>query len=56
MTDWGKRAIASGHFVENEASGRVLIKCGFLYTGEVAPRLALARGEDALTRMMVWLA
>ena len=54
--DWGKRAIGSGHFVENETSGRVLIKCGFLYTGEVAPRLALARGEDALTRMMVWLA
>lgn len=54
--DWGKKAVRSGHFVENDASARVLVKCGFLYTGEVLSRPSLARGEDADTRMMVWLA
>lgn len=54
--DWGKKAVRSGHFVENDASARVLVKCGFLYTGEVRSRPSLARGEDADTRMMVWLA
>lgn len=54
--EWGKRVVGSGHFVGNEASSRVLIKCGFLYTGETVPRLSLARGDDAITRMMVWLA
>jgi RimJ/RimL family protein N-acetyltransferase len=53
---WGKRAILAGHFADNPASGRVLEKAGFLYTGEVLPRLSLARGEAAPTRMMVWLA
>jgi RimJ/RimL family protein N-acetyltransferase len=54
--DWGRRWIVSGHFADNPASGRVLIKAGFLYTGEVLWRPCLARGEAALTRMMVWLA
>jgi len=53
---WGKRAIASGHFADNPASGRVLVKAGFLYTGGVAWRESVARGEPAPTRMMVWLA
>jgi RimJ/RimL family protein N-acetyltransferase len=61
MRDWarrvfGCRAVVAGHFADNAASGRVLIKCGFLYTGEVRRRFSLARGEDAATRMMVWLA
>jgi RimJ/RimL family protein N-acetyltransferase len=61
MRDWtrrtfGYRAIMAGHFADNPASGRVLIKCGFLYTGEVRQRFSLARGEEAATRMMVWLA
>jgi RimJ/RimL family protein N-acetyltransferase len=61
MRDWvsqtfGCRAIVAGHFADNDASGRVLVKCGFLYTGEVQSRFSLARGEDAMTRMMVWLA
>ncbi len=53
---WGKRFVMSGHFADNPASGRVLIKAGFLYTGDVTPRFSVARGETAPTRMMVWLA
>jgi RimJ/RimL family protein N-acetyltransferase len=53
---WGKRMLTSGHFADNEPSGRVLTKACFLYTGEVEPRFSVARGEDASTRMMVWLA
>ena len=50
------RAVISEHFVDNEASGRVLGKGGFLYTGEVAPKLSRARGEAVLSRRMVRLA
>jgi len=46
----------SGHFADNPASGRVLEKAGFLYTGEVQSRRSTARGAAAPTRMMVWLA
>ncbi len=53
---WGKRYVLSGHFADNPASGQVLIKAGFLYTGEVQPRYSAARGQEAATRMMVWLA
>ena len=53
---WARRFIVSGHFADNEASGRVLVKAGFLYTGEIRWRFSLARGEAAATRMMVWLA
>ena len=53
---WGKRFVRAGHFADNPVSGRVLIKAGFLYTGDVAPRFSVARGETAPTRMMVWLA
>ena len=56
QTDWGRRLILAGHFADNEASGRVLIKCGFLYTGEVQRRFSRARSADAATRMMVWIA
>jgi RimJ/RimL family protein N-acetyltransferase len=54
--EWGKRLVTAGHFADNPASAQVLIKAGFLYTGVVAPRPSLARGEPAATRMMVWLA
>lgn len=54
--DWGRRFVVAGHFADNSASGQVLIKAGFLYTGEVVDRFSLARGEEAPTRMMVWLA
>jgi RimJ/RimL family protein N-acetyltransferase len=53
---WGRRAIQSGHFVDNDASGRVLCKAGFLYTGVIDRRFSRARGEPTPTRMMVWLA
>jgi RimJ/RimL family protein N-acetyltransferase len=55
--DWGKNVVWAGHFADNRASGAVLCKAGFLYTGEVVPTPCLARGGQALaTRMMVWLA
>ena len=53
---WGRRVVLAGHFVDNPASGRVLEKAGFLYTGAVEERLSLARGGAVRTRMMVWLA
>ncbi len=53
---WGKRFVRAGHFADNPASGSVLIKAGFLYTGDVLPRFSVARGEAAPTRMLVWLA
>ena len=53
---WRRKAVVSGHFTDNPASGRVLEKAGFLYTGEVQPRRSVARGAIAPTRMMVWLA
>jgi RimJ/RimL family protein N-acetyltransferase len=52
---WGKRALRAGHFADNPASGRVLDKLGFLYTGEVRRMASVARGEPVDTRMMVWL-
>jgi len=53
---WARRVLTSGHFADNAPSGRVLTKADFLYTGEVEQRFSIARGEDAATRMMVWLA
>ena len=53
---WRKRLIVAGHFADNAASGRVLVKAGFLYTGVVASRLSRARGEAAPIRMMVRVA
>ena len=53
---WRRRVVVSGHFTDNPASGRVLEKAGFLYTGEVQPRRSTARKDVAPTRMMVWLA
>lgn len=53
---WRRRAVAAGHFTDNPASGRVLEKAGFLYTGEVRRQHSRARGEAADVRMMLWLA
>lgn len=54
--EWGKRMVSAGHFADNPASARVLVKSGFLYTGVIQPRPCAARGEPADTRLMVWLA
>jgi len=55
-TGWGRKVVFAGHFADNPASAAVLIKSGFLYTGDVKPLHSAARGEVAPTRMMVWLA
>jgi RimJ/RimL family protein N-acetyltransferase len=54
--DWRKKVVVAGHFADNPASGAVLCKTGFLYTGLVEMRESLARQAAAPTRMMVWLA
>lgn len=54
--NWSLRYLRAGHFVDNPASGAVLIKAGFLYTGEVLPLDCTARAEAVAARRMVWLA
>ena len=54
--DWGRRYVMARHFADNPASGEVLNKAGFLYTGEVTATPSLARGESVPSRTMVWLA
>ncbi len=58
LEELGAHRLTSGHFLDNPASGRVLEKCGFAYTGEeeqwcearrgqvTCRRLALARNES----------
>lgn len=53
---WRRRVLAGAHFRDNPASGRVLEKCGFLYTGVVRRSRCLARDAEVDSRMMVWLA
>lgn len=53
---WSRAWLVSGHFDDNSASGAVLCKAGFLYTGERRMRFSAARGLAVVTRMMVWLA
>lgn len=45
FADMGVGHLTSGHFEENTASGNVLTKCGFEYSG-TSRRPCLARGED----------
>jgi RimJ/RimL family protein N-acetyltransferase len=55
--DWRKNVVVAGHFADNPASGQVLCKAGFLYTGDIEQRPCTARSGRAVpTRMMVWLA
>jgi RimJ/RimL family protein N-acetyltransferase len=53
---WKRRYILARHFADNPASGAVLCKAGFLYTGERLVQDSLARGAAAETRTMVWMA
>ena len=48
----GEGPVVASHFADNPASGRVLEKSGFVYTGQVAPRFSLGRGENVDTRIM----
>src|SRR5213078_2054410 len=55
--DWRRNVVVAGHFADNPASGQVLCKSGFLYTGDVERRASLARGRDDVPMwLMVWLA
>lgn len=53
---WKRKALFSGHFTDNPASGRVLEKAGFLYTGEIRKEFSQSRNARVQTRRMVWLA
>lgn len=46
-------ALEAGHFVDNPASGRVLEKAGFSYTGEKVLQFSMARGHSAQSHRMV---
>lgn len=54
--DWGRRWIRARHYQDNPASGRVLIKAGFLYTGQKPLLHSVARGGTSAGLDMVWLA
>lgn len=54
--DWRRKLVVAGHFADNPASGQVLCKAGFLYTGDVEVTWSEARQAAVRTRMMVWLA
>ena len=43
----GLRRLHAGHFTDNPASGRVLTKLGFRFTGRIEPRHSRARGAAA---------
>jgi RimJ/RimL family protein N-acetyltransferase len=49
----GERAFAARHYVENAASGHVLAKLGFRYTGQETREFCLARGDDVPSRAMI---
>lgn len=44
--------LQAGHFVDNPASGRVLQKAGYAYTGETENLFSLARGKSAPCKRM----
>jgi RimJ/RimL family protein N-acetyltransferase len=46
--------LTAGHFIDNPASGRVLEKAGFAYTGAIEPLFSMARGERALCKRMAY--
>lgn len=52
----GTQRIIAGHYADNPASGRVLEKLGFQYTGDTAELFSMARMGKATSRDMVWQA
>lgn len=54
--DWRRRVVAAGHFSDNPASGMVLCRAGFLYTGVIVMQTSLGRPAPAPARRMIWLA
>ncbi len=52
----GLRRLASGHFADNPASGRVLAKAGFRPTGVDGTRHSLARGGEVPFVAWEWVA
>lgn len=48
----GLGALHAGHFTDNLASGRVLAKNGFAYTGETEEAFSLGRGARATVKRM----
>jgi RimJ/RimL family protein N-acetyltransferase len=48
----GLARLDGSHFLDNQASGRVLEKLGFEALGIVAPRMSCARGMDVPARLM----
>jgi len=49
---WRLGPLAAGHFVDNPASGRVLRKVGFDYTGETKRMFSMGRGESVDCKRM----
>lgn len=45
-------SLVSGHFVDNPASGRVMLKCGFVPTGEVCQDGTLHAGDHRDIRVL----
>jgi RimJ/RimL family protein N-acetyltransferase len=50
----GLGALKAGHFADNPASGRVLEKGGFAYTGEVEQMFSLGRGVRVPCKRMAY--
>ena len=56
VRDWGRTHVRAWRLDENQASDAVLVKAGFLYTGERRQTFVTSRGEALPSRGMMWLA
>ncbi len=54
--DWGRTHVRAWRLDENPASDAVLVKAGFLYTGERRQTFVTSRGEALPSSGMIWLA
>ncbi|MBO7467824.1 MAG: GNAT family N-acetyltransferase [Bacteroidaceae bacterium] len=46
------KSLVSGHFIDNPASGRVMMKCGFVPTGETVIDETQYKGKDRPIRVL----